>query len=333
MSGGVDDGRTVSERALGVDLGLTAVCFAATVALVWVLPAANPVRVLAAFVGLLLVPGYALTLLVFPARAPERARDGRDVDDLDGPRRATLADRERAALSFGLSVALVPLYGYFLSARSLAFDRPNAVLVVVGATVALLVLGGARRLRTDPRHRYVLPLERWRGRANAGLEGDSTDVALNVGLALAVLLASASFAGAIVAPPDGSTYTQATLLTEQPNGELAASGYETELATGESTDLVLQITNHEGEAVDYTAFVVLQRLDEDGTVVVQRQVDTLNRTVADGERWRAPHTVPIEMAGERVRIAYLVYRGDPPATLTVDSAYRHLSLSLSVEVE
>jgi uncharacterized membrane protein len=238
---------------------------------------------------------------------------------------------ERAALTVGLSVALVPLYGFVLGSGSLLFNRPNVVGVVVVVTAGLVVAGAARRKRVDPRHRYVLPFRWVRRRADDALSGERRDVALNVGLAAAVLLASVSFTAAVVAPADGTTDTGATLLTEQPNGELAATGYETEFTRGDRTDLVLEVANREGETVEYTAVVLLHRLNDDGTVVESERVRTLSGTAESGERWRADHTVTMEMAGDRIRLRYLLYRGDPPATPTVDSAYRRLSLSVSVE--
>lgn len=329
-------------RALAVDVGVMVATLAFAIVAVVVLPEGAPLRAFVGLVGLLLLPGYALTTLVFPARAADDARSsqagllrGGGGDDAtvlrDDSSPAAVTDVERAALAFGLSVALTPAYGVIVASLGLGFGEAAMVATVAVVTAVLIVAGTARRLTVDPADRYALPLDRWARRAEATLDGDGLDVAIALALAAAVLVAGVSFAGAVVAPLDGSGDTSAALLTETDDGELVAAGYETRLVEGERSELVLEVTNREGETVEYTAIVLIQRLDEDGSVVESERLHRFDRTIAAGETVRIDHAVTATIAGDRIRFTYLLYRGEPPATPTVDSAYRHLSLSVEVE--
>jgi uncharacterized membrane protein len=287
---------------------------------VFFLPAGNPLRVLAAVLVVLVLPGYALLTLVFPARRREQA----------SPRRASLGDVERFALSIGVSLGLVPVFGYTLAVAGIALRFRAIVTLVAAVTVVASVLGVLRRLRLPPAHRYALTVGGSPGRLRSWVAGPTRlDTALNLGLSVAVVVALSGLAFGIALPARESAYTEASLLRATDDGYVAAD-YETEIAPGASTTYVVNVTNQEGEPVSYVVVAQQQTIGERSArgaeVTETRVVDQFREQVADGRTWRIRHRFAPEVDDERTRLAYLVYRGSAPEDPSVESAYRHVTV-------
>jgi uncharacterized membrane protein len=292
----------------------------------------HPVRIVAALVGLLLLPGYALTTALFPATADRSAglgtlRDSVITDTADSRAGVTVA--ERLALSFGLSVALLPLFAVILELAAGRLD-PLGLFALVGlVVVAGLAAGTYRRLGTATDDRYRVQPAEWFVRIRRSVSTSSTrTVAVNALLVGAVVVAATSFAFALGAPQEGNSYTEVYVATDS-GGDAAAADYPTELAAGESAELVFGLENREGAATTYSVVVQLQRL-EDGQVVESTDLAGFGERVGDDEEWRHAHTIEPTDIGEKLRVAYLVYRGDPPADPSVDTAYRTLRFRINV---
>ena len=69
---------------------------------------------------------------------------------------------------------------------------------------------------------------------------------------------------------------------------------------------------------------VTVRVDEEHELFRVRQ------RVADNETWHYRYTVTPTLTGERLRLVYLLYRGDAPATPSAESAYREVHLWVNV---
>jgi uncharacterized membrane protein len=269
----------------------------------------------------LFVPGYFVLATLFPRRA--RAT----------PAPRTRLDRvERAALSYAVSLALVPVVALAVTLLSVPLTAETVVLglaLVVAACTPLVV----RRRKAVPEHdRYqvsgVAPFSRLR-------ELFSGDLAVNAVLAVAVVTGLLVTMGVILAPPQDSAYTELALLTENGSGELVADGYpETIDATGE--ELTVQVTNREHEAQTYTLVAELQRVESPGTaptVVERAELTRTDQRIAAGETWTTNHTVTPELAGEDLRVVYYVYTGDAPQTPSTASAYRSVHFWTDVPEE
>lgn len=302
------------------------------------LPPGSPVRILVALLALTLLPGYALTTVAFPAE--RRSSDPTDESFASravspiadrGADRAAISPVERAALSFGLSLALIPLFGLVVQVVAGGY-RLEPMLWVLSAFVLLaMAVGVVRRSRTPADERYDLPVGNWVSFArSAFFERQGIDLALNVALALAIVISTSTLAFALVAPQDGSRSTGAYLLAPQENGELAGKNYPTEFERGVGRPLAVAVTNNEGEATAYTVVVELQRLDESGNVLEDAQLARFSDRVAAGETWTRRHNVTPTFVGERLRLSYLVYKGDPPSEISSRTAYRDVSIRINV---
>lgn len=327
----MNDSTAYGQRALFAEFVLTLVVGGACLAGVLTLDP-NPLRTTLAVVFLLTLPGYALSTLLFPGRGENKL----PADDLsvtfasrNDPSCAGLPFGQRIAVSFGLSIALVPVLALLLDVVGIPFDVVPIAALTGGFAVVALVLGVVRRYRIAPEHRYVLP---WFYLDKLGLwmrSGDQTTRALNLALVVAVVLATASVGVALVAPPGDREYTQVSVLTER-NGELVAGGYPNQTTVGEANELVLEVQNREGEQTTYSVVVELQQVNDDGNVVKSAEVNRFSKAVGNDETWTAPHEVTPPFAGKDLRVVYLVYRGDPPSDPDIESSYRHLTVWTNV---
>jgi len=293
----------------------------------------GPARVLVAGPLLFFLPGYAVVAALFPAEPPDGRGDG-TVLSAAVLRRPGVEWVERVALSLAVSVVALVLLALALSLAGSSFAGAPLVTVVVALTVVAAVAAGGLRARLAPVDRATVPVDRWHDEARAATVGadSGVDAVLNVALAVAVVAAVATLAVGLAAPQSGESYTEAALLTES-DGELVAGGYPTDLTAGEPASFTLAVENHEGAATDYTAVVVLQRVQTDGesvTVLEQAELGRESLSLAAGERAQRAVSVTPDLLGEDLRLRVLVYDSDPPANPSGASATEHLTLWVDV---
>ncbi|WP_137286111.1 DUF1616 domain-containing protein [Halorussus salinisoli] len=340
-------------RRLPADLAAVLALDAATCLAVF-LPVVSetPLRVGLGLTFVLLAPGYALTAALFPERAGssrdhhdrgerdygERdhgTRNDRDEGVFRRLRRGAIGGWERLALSLGLSLVVVPLVGVVLNFTPVGI-RLVPIVVSVGAfTGAATVLAAVRRWNLPPERRFRVPYRDWYATAKTGLLAAETptDRALNVALAVSLVLALGSVGYAITSPKPGQQYTEFYLLSGS-DDQLTADDYPTEFDRGEGKPLTVGVTNHEGERTNYTVVVQLQRVTDGETgnasVLDRRDLHRFRVVLGPNETWRHEHTVRPTMTGRNLRLQYLLYRGDPPAEPSVASAYEETHLWVNV---
>lgn len=290
----------------------------------------TPLRVVLGLPFVLFLPGYAFIAALFP-EAGESVDAG---EDASVTRDAGIDGLERVALSFGLSIAVVPLIGLVLNFTPWGIRLGPVLLAVSTFTVAAASVAAVRRWELPADEQFVVPYEEWLAAARAELfrPETQTDAALNVVVVLSVLLAVGSVGFAVAVPQDGEAFTEFYLLMEDDDGELVADGYPTEFEQGESASLHVGIGNHEHQQESYMVVVLFERVEtanNSTTVLEQRELNRFSTTVDDEGTWLTEHTVTPRMTGENLRLTYLLYRGEPGA-LTTDDAYRQLHLWVTV---
>lgn len=281
---------------------------------------------------LFFAPGYALVSLLFPGATPDDAAANRTIAEV---RQHGLPGGERAALGFGLSVALLPMLGVALAASPWPLEPGTVILSVAGFATGVAVLGAIRRLRRPADRRFSLPIRAWFGGARRAVsDGSAADTALNIGLAAAVVVAVAAVGYAVAAPGPGPGYTSVSLLSQNETGALVAGDYPQNFQSGSGKPLVVELTNHERSQTDYSVVVELQRVRQadngGGKVLEDQQLATFTPTVRTGETWQTTHEVTPTMTGEDLRLVYLVYKGEPPSNPTTENAYRHVHVWITV---
>lgn len=331
--------RALSDR-VAVDIVLAWFLAAASYAVV-AIDATPALRVLLGGTALLVLPGYVVVALLFPHRgtvaAPGRLSTFRGPDGVSA--------RERLALAFGLSLAMLPVLGILVSILPWGFSEST----VAGAFAAFVGVGGLLaavvRRRLPPAKRFRLPIDRWTRDLRGALgRGSTTERAVNVLVIASVVVALLAAGGALAVPQGGESFTDFGVLSENDDGDLVAGGYPDDLAANGSASLVTSVENHEGESTTYTVVVTMERMDaspggsnasggaapetnaSNGSTV---ELHRFEATVEPDQRWTRRHEVEPALSGERVRVNYYLYRGEAPATPDASSAYRHLWLSVS----
>ena len=293
-----------------------------------------PVRVALSAPLLLFLPGYVLVNTLFP-RTTVLARSQRSGGWSPIPQQYCALDGpERAGLSFGMSLAVLPLFALVVGVSR----WPYTVTVIVPGLSVFVLLGAAasviRRNAVRPEERFETPFRAWAGRLRRFVFADGLgNTAVNVALVLSILLSVAAVGYAFAAPQDGERYSELTLLTQTEDGEYVAGEYPEEFAAGEERELVVGVENREQAETEYTIVVQAERVDaSDGSVTVL-EANELRRTEVTldaGERRYDEHAIAPEMTGEDLRLSYYLYRGDAPETADEETAYRHVYVWIDV---
>jgi len=316
----------------------------------------TPLRVVFGLPFVLFIPGYVFIAALFPEAGESPVADADELgESTDGTGdRSGIDGIERVALSFGLSIAVVPLIGLVLNFTPWGIRLVPILVSVSGFTLIAAGIAAVRRRELPEEERFRVPYRAWIAAGREELfEPDSRgDAALNVLLVLSIVLATASVGYAVAVPKGGERFTELYLLTETDEGELVADDYPTEFVAGEPRSLVVGIGNHEHETVQYTVVAEIQRVEIERenvstpggtpvngstgvrnvsiTVLEDREVARFGPELNHNETWTRQHEVATTLTGDRLRLTYLLYRDDPPADPTVDDAYRSIWLWVNV---
>lgn len=239
------------------------------IALVYLAPH-NAVRQILGLIFVLFLPGYAATAALFP-----------ENDQIDGI--------ERVALSFGLSIAIVPLIGLALNFTSWGI-RLDPILASVSAfIIGVSLVGWYRRMRlpADERFAIIVNFEMdFRGMP-------LVDKILTVGIVVMLVASVVVLAWAITTPRVGERFTQLAILG--PGG--MATDYPRNLTLGQDATILLTIKSFEHRQVNYTIAVVLTNETDNSSSVSQYSID-----------WAQTHAlIPHQAIAQNFTLQHLQY--------------------------
>jgi uncharacterized membrane protein len=338
---------------LPLDLAAVAALDALTVLALFV-PAvrATPIRVALGLPFLLVLPGYALVAALFPenqsALSADRAgrSDGGDrsgeSDRADGNApsepgvflRHELDGIERLGLSAGSSIVVVATIALALDRSAVGLETTPLIASVGAFTLGLSLVAVRRREQLPDGDRFAATLGASLAAARAELLGPDTraDAVLNVLVVVSLLLAAGGTAYAVTSGSGDGGDTQFYLLSENDDGALVADNYPDTLAEARQDPLVVGLKNDEGEPTDYTVVARLHRVTgppNATTVVAERELGRWGVRVAPGESWQTRHAPRAQLNGDRLRLVYLLYRGEPPGDPGIESADREVHVWLN----
>ncbi len=202
---------------------------------------------------ILFFPGYVLIAALFPKK-----------DDLSGI--------ERVALSFGLSIAVVPLIGLGLNYTPWGIRLAPILVSLIVFVIAMSGIAWYRR-RGMPAEAAFIPAFEFELPTLKELSG--LDKVLSVILVLAILAAVGSIIYVIAMPKTGEKFTQFYILG--PDGK--AEDYPTDLAVGQQGQVIMGVVDNESSTVNYTVEV------ETGNYV-QSTIGPF--TLNNGQTWESP---------------------------------------------
>lgn len=295
------------------------------------------IRILLGAVFVLAAPGYAIASALFPHGGPTDKIASFSIDRNEETIRITLV--ERLVVSVGLSIAVVPLVGLLLSYTQWQFD-PTAITVAIAClTVTAAIAGAIRRwsIPIDQRFKISVVSAPTHLAAFIGEARTHREDALAVIITLVLVVSAAGIGFAATGPGNGERFTEFYIQAENPeSGEFEPDAYPDKWASGEPVDVVVGLTNQEGETVDYTIVVQQERLDPtaDGYRVTGiSELDRREVTVGPGETWSDSVEVTPTESSDVARIAYLLYVGEPPDEPRAETAYRTVHLSVSEDTD
>ncbi len=252
-------------------------------------------------------PGYVLVAALFP--------DNKEIDWI-----------VRIALSFGLSIAVVPLIGLLLNFTPFGIRLVPIVISILIFTLGLSIVAYRRRMQLPVEERLSATLTL---RAPKWGEYSTLDKVLTVVLVASIIFSVSVLAFVLTTPRPGEKFTELGILG--PEGSL--SGYPKDLNVSENGTVILLVANHEFETVDYTIQVDLVEAIRVWNESAGRN-DTVdgNRTTLDwfiftldhDTNWTRPFTFAIDAPGYW-KVQFLLYRnGD------LSAAYRNVHLFVTV---
>jgi uncharacterized membrane protein len=255
----------------------------------------TPVRILLGLPLVLFLPGYALIALLFPRK-----------DDLDGI--------ERVALSFGLSIAVVPLTGLALNYTPFGIRLSPVLFSLSVLTIALALGAVLRRAKLPAEARFTVEFCAAFRTLRESFAASETrlDRILTVILIISIVVAISMVVYVIVTPKQGEKFTEFYILG--PGGK--ATDYPTALQKGEEGTVIIGIVNHEYATVTYELKMQLERVVVGGEIL----------TLGHNETWERPFTFRPTQVGEDQKLEFLLFLAGQNET----EPYRSLHLWVDV---
>ena len=290
-------------------------------------------RILFALPFIIFLPGYSFIAALFPEKYSDSVEEGEDAGGLRGGRGLTWV--ERFALSMGLSLVIVPFVGMVLNYTPFGIRLVPVLLSVSVVTVAFSVVAAFRRSNLPEEEQYAVPFREWWTKFKRDFVAADTknEKIVNIALALSVLFLLASLTYSLGTPKQN--FTEFYLLTEDnETRDLVAANYDTNLSVGEKSSVYVGITNHEHRKMEYTVVTQLQRVETVGnntTRVVDREsLGEYGVELRDNETSIEKKTYTAGMTGERLRLAFMLYRNKAPPNPTIRNSYEDLHLWINV---
>jgi uncharacterized membrane protein len=229
----------------------------------------------------LFFPGYSLLAALFPAKS--------DLDWI-----------ERTALSFGLSIAIVPLIGLGLNYSSWGIRLLPILISLSFFTILMCGFAYLRRAKLPEVEAFEIPFRKTAISINAEIlkKPDSKmDKALSVFLVFSILLSVAILIFVVATPKEGEHFTEFYILG--PEGK--ADNYTTKFVLGEEGTVIVGIVNHEHRPVNYTMEMRL----ENKSLSLPENLQYI--TLVNNETWEKPVTYTPSFVGKNIKLEFLLF--------------------------
>jgi uncharacterized membrane protein len=203
-------------------------------------------RQILGLVFVLFLPGYAATAALFP-----------ENEQIDGI--------ERVALSFGLSIAIVPLIGLALNFTPFGIRLDPIMASVSAFIIGVSLVAWYRRMRLPEDERFAIVVD-----FEMDFKGmPLVDKALTIGIVVMLVASVVVLAWAITTPRVGERFTQLAILG--PEG--MADDYPHNLTVDEQARVLLTVKSFEHQPMNYTVVIVLTNVTDYNFTVDQHSID------------------------------------------------------------
>ena len=237
----------------------------------------NVLRIILGLPVVLFFPGYTILAALFP-------------------RRENLGDIERFALSFGVSLAVVPLIGLVLNYTPWGIRLYPILIALFIFIFSMSIIGWHRNRRLPPEESVSLHLN-WKLPPLSHLWSSQSKREKIVTLVLAAMVIGAigSLVYAIRQPRNGEKFTEFYVL----NDKGKASNYPSTIFLGQSAQVILGVINHENGA---TAYKIEIRLGG-------KNIQEIGPFNLDAEEKREQKvTITPAQTGDKQELEFLLYK-------------------------
>jgi len=307
-------------RNIALDVKIVLIWTICTVISIYVPPLnASPVRVVLALPMILFVPGYSLIAALFPSN--------KEIDLI-----------ERIALSFGLSIAVVPLIGLALNYTPWGIRLDPVVGSLVVFTIAVILVAQVRRREIPKEERFTLPLHEMVQEIRTEFRDDGkrpVDRVLNIILLIAIVVAIVSTIYVIAVPKEGEKFTEFYIL----GSEGMAADYPTTLWVDQPDSVIIGIGNHEYRNVTYFVEIILVDTEFDtrtNTSVIRdtKEISNFSIDLPHNSTYQEPHRIVADEKGYN-QLKFLLFTDSrPPSGIQgqerINQSYRDLHLWIDI---
>lgn len=232
----------------------------------------NVLRIVLGIPFVLFFPGYILMSALFPRKA--------SIDNL-----------QRVALSLGMSIAIVPLIGLILNYTPWGITLESVLSSTTTFIVIMSVVAWIRRRQFPEGERFGIGFHL----SIPGWGGSIWDRTLTVVLAVSVLGTMAAVGYTIATPKEGERFTEFYMLGAY--GE--AVDYPRSVTVGHEVDVTVAIVNQEGEVTDYRV-----EIGVNGTV--NNELDGL--VIESGEMWQGEISFVPNVPGNNQKVELFLFK-------------------------
>jgi uncharacterized membrane protein len=252
---------------------------------------AGPLRIALGLPFALFFPGYALLSALFPRR-----------DNLDSI--------ERLALSFGLSIAIVPLIGLVLNYTPWGIKLYPILISVslfIIVTAAVAYFRHWKLPEADRLHFALgIHLPHWAGMTKL-------NKTLSVSLLIAILVAIGCLGYVITTPNQGEKFTEFYILG--PGGQ--AQDYPKEAIAGQPMHLIMGIVNHEHQTISYRV-----EIKTNNEIIKQLTIGSLEYE----HKWEDTISFTSHTPGEKQNIEFYLYKNDEASPCFKDPLHLYVDV-------
>jgi uncharacterized membrane protein len=244
----------------------------------------------------LFLPGYTLIAALFPGK--------KDLDSI-----------ERIALSFGLSIAIVPLIGLALNFTSWGIRLVPIIISLTFFIIVMSFIAHLRRLGLSENMRFNVKFKGVYDSLKTEIfvkSENRVDKILTIVLIISIVASVIMLVYVVVTPKQGEKFTEFYLLGT--GGK--AQDYPTNLTAGKTSSVIVGIVNHEYQPVNYTLQV---KLNEE--ILKEQQVQT-----AHNQTWEQQVNFTPMRPGTGLKLQFLLYRND-----NITQPYRDTHLWVNVK--
>ena len=224
----------------------------------------------------LFIPGYVLIATLFPKKT--------DLESV-----------ERIALSFGLSIAVVPLLGLALNFTFGIRLLPILVTLCM-YTIILIFVAEYRREKLPAEERFKTDFGSVVSSINTELIAPKSrlDKALSIILVISIIVAVGMVYFVITTPKIGEKFTEFYVLDT--NGK--ADNYQTQLNLSSDATYLIGVSNHEYGVVNYTMQVVL-----DNNTLSSKELE-----LSHNQTWEENITARPNKVGSNLKLEFVLFK-------------------------